>query len=108
MKNDFFKQLLSTQMSIPTAPLLYVLFQCEGVQLLLEGLGGQRGAQLEGLEQDVGRLKEWASGLTEKQAQLQSSLTSLRDAVGQIEQRTSAITKDFANKVFSSSFSFSF
>ncbi|XP_008287441.1 inhibitor of nuclear factor kappa-B kinase-interacting protein isoform X2 [Stegastes partitus] len=78
--------------------------KCESVQLMLEGLGGQRGSlqpQLEGLEQDVGRLKEWASGLTEKRAQLQSSLTSLRNAVGQIEERTSAITKDFTNKVAS-------
>uniref|UniRef100_A0A3Q4GUT0 IKBKB interacting protein n=1 Tax=Neolamprologus brichardi TaxID=32507 RepID=A0A3Q4GUT0_NEOBR len=65
-------------------------------------LGGQRGAlksQLEGLEQDVARLKEWATGLTEKRAQLQSSLTSLREAVGQIEARTSTITKDFTSKV---------
>uniref|UniRef100_A0A3P8SHU0 IKBKB interacting protein n=1 Tax=Amphiprion percula TaxID=161767 RepID=A0A3P8SHU0_AMPPE len=78
--------------------------KCESVQLMLEGLGGQRGSlqpQLEALEQDVGRLKEWASGLTEKRAQLQSSMTSLRNAVGQIEERTSAITKDFTNKVAS-------
>ncbi|XP_041833939.1 inhibitor of nuclear factor kappa-B kinase-interacting protein isoform X2 [Melanotaenia boesemani] len=76
--------------------------KCESVRLMLEGLGDQRGAlqpQLEGLEQDVGRLKEWASGVTEKREQLQSSLTSLSDAVGQIEERTSAITKDFASKV---------
>lgn len=69
---------------------------------MLESLGGQRGAlqpQLEGFEQDLSRLKEWASGLTGKRAQLQSSLTALRDAVGQIEERTSAIAKDFANKV---------
>lgn len=69
---------------------------------MLESLGGQRGAlksQLEGLEQDVARLKEWATGLTEKRAQLQSSLTSLREAVGQIEARTSTITKDFTSKV---------
>lgn len=81
---------------------LYHLFQCESVQLMLESLGGQRGAlksQLEGLEQDVARLKEWATGLTEKRAQLQSSLTSLREAVGQIEARTSTITKDFTSKV---------
>ncbi|KAM4569126.1 inhibitor of nuclear factor kappa-B kinase-interacting protein isoform 2-T2 [Odontesthes bonariensis] len=78
--------------------------KCESVQLMLDGLGDQRGAllpQLKGLEQDVSQLKEWASGLTEKRTQLQSSLTSLRDAVGQIEERTSAITKDFANKVSS-------
>ena len=69
---------------------------------MLEGLRGQREAlqpQLEGLEQDVGRLKEWASGLTEKQAQLQTSLNALREAVGQIEERTLAITNDFASKV---------
>ncbi|XP_028426266.1 inhibitor of nuclear factor kappa-B kinase-interacting protein isoform X4 [Perca flavescens] len=83
---------------------LKVSKKCESVQLMLEGLGGQRGAlrpQLEGLEQDVSRLKEWASGLNEKRAQLQTSLTSLRDAVGQIEGRTSAIAKDLANKVAS-------
>ncbi|XP_040885946.1 inhibitor of nuclear factor kappa-B kinase-interacting protein isoform X2 [Toxotes jaculatrix] len=83
---------------------LKVSKKCESVRLMLEGLGGQRGSlqpQLEGLEQDVGRLKEWASGLTEKRAQLQTSLNALRDAVGQIEERTLAITKDFANKVAS-------
>ncbi|CAG5927482.1 unnamed protein product [Menidia menidia] len=80
----------------------YVLFQCEGVRLMLDGLGAQRGAvqpQLEGLEQDVGRLREWAAGLTEKRAQLQGSLSGLRDAMEQIQERTSAITKDFSNKV---------
>lgn len=69
---------------------------------MLEGLGGHHGTlrpQLEGLEQDVSRLKDWASGLTEKRAQLQTSLNTLRDAVGQIEERTSAIAKDFASKV---------
>ncbi|XP_023263991.1 inhibitor of nuclear factor kappa-B kinase-interacting protein isoform X2 [Seriola lalandi dorsalis] len=83
---------------------LKVSKKCESVQLMLEGLRGQRGAlkpQLEGLEQDVRRLKEWASGLTEGRAQLQSSLSSLREAVGLIEERTSAITKDFTNKVAS-------
>lgn len=79
-----------------------ILFQCQSFQLMLQSLDGQQGAlqpQLEASEQDVRRLKEWVSGLMEKQAQLQSSLTSLRDAVGQIEERTLAITKDFANKV---------
>lgn len=69
---------------------------------MLDGLGGQRGAlrpQLEGFEQDVIRLKELASGLTAKREQLESSLTTLRDAVGQIGERTSAITKDLSNKV---------
>ncbi|KAM3587656.1 uncharacterized protein V6R79_011213 [Siganus canaliculatus] len=71
---------------------------------MLEGLAGQQGAlqpQLEAFEQDVGLLKEWATGLTEKRTQLQASLTALRQAVGQVEDRTSAITKDFANKVAS-------
>ncbi|XP_035003946.1 inhibitor of nuclear factor kappa-B kinase-interacting protein isoform X2 [Hippoglossus stenolepis] len=83
---------------------LRVSQKCESVQLMLEGLGGQLGAlrpQLEALEQDVGRLKEWASGLTEKRAQLKTSMDALRDAVGQIEGRTSSITVDFANKVAS-------
>lgn len=87
---------------LPPIQVLRFLFQCESVQPMLESLGGQRGAlrpQLEGFEQDVSRLKEWASGLTEKRAQLQGSLTELRGAVGQIEERTSAIAKDFANKV---------
>ncbi|XP_067345913.1 inhibitor of nuclear factor kappa-B kinase-interacting protein isoform X2 [Channa argus] len=83
---------------------LKVSKRCEGVQLMLEDLGGQPGVlhpQLEGLEQDVRQLKEWASGLTEKRTQLQTSFTALRDAVGQIEERTSAIAKDFTNKVAS-------
>lgn len=83
---------------------LKVSKKCEDVQLMLEGLGGQKGVlqpQLEALQQDVTQLKDWASGLTEKRTQLQTSLTALRDAVGQIEERTSAITKDFTNKVAS-------
>ncbi|KAA8580254.1 hypothetical protein FQN60_005789 [Etheostoma spectabile] len=71
--------------------------KCESVQLMLEGLGGQRGAlrpQLEGLEQDVSQLKEWASGLSEKRAQLQTSVTSLRDArdFGAFEPQLSDLT----------------
>ncbi|XP_037316165.2 inhibitor of nuclear factor kappa-B kinase-interacting protein isoform X2 [Pungitius pungitius] len=83
---------------------LKVSEKCASVHLTLEGLGGQRGAlrpRLEALEQDVSRLKDWASGLGEKRAQLQSSQTSLRDAVARIEERTSAIATDFANKVAS-------
>lgn len=71
---------------------------------MLERLEGQRGVlhpQLEGFERDMIRLKEWASGLSVKRKQLESSLTALRDAVGQIEERTSAITKDLSNKVSS-------
>ncbi|XP_037552107.1 inhibitor of nuclear factor kappa-B kinase-interacting protein [Nematolebias whitei] len=71
---------------------------------MLKVLQDQRGAQqpqMEGLKQEVSRLKEWASGLTGKRSQLEGSLTSLRNAVGQIEERTSAITKDIANKVSS-------
>lgn len=78
-------------------------FQCESVQPMLESLEAQRGSlrpQLESFEQEVGRLKEWASGLTEKRSQLQSSLVELGGAVGQIEERTSAITKDLTNKVY--------
>ncbi|XP_029351212.1 inhibitor of nuclear factor kappa-B kinase-interacting protein isoform X2 [Echeneis naucrates] len=83
---------------------LKVSKKCERVQLMLEGLGGDRRAlrpQLEGLEQDVVQLKEWTSVITEKRAQLQTSLSTLRDTVGQIEERTSAITTDFTNKVAS-------
>ncbi|XP_041637042.1 inhibitor of nuclear factor kappa-B kinase-interacting protein isoform X2 [Cheilinus undulatus] len=83
---------------------LKVSKKCESIQPMLEDLGAQRGPlqpRLESLEQDVIRLKEWASGLTEKRAQLQTSLAALREAVGQIEERTSAITKDFNNKVAS-------
>ncbi|TNM91657.1 hypothetical protein fugu_020037 [Takifugu bimaculatus] len=83
---------------------LKVSKKCDSVQPLLESLGAQRGAlrpQLEHFEQDVMRLKEWASGLTDKRDQLQSSLVTLRDAVGQIEERTAAITKDLSNKVAS-------
>lgn len=78
--------------------------KCESVQPMLESLEAQRGSlrpQLESFEQEVGRLKEWASGLTEKRSQLQSSLAELGGAVGQIEERTSAITKDLTNKVAS-------
>nr|XP_020455106.1 inhibitor of nuclear factor kappa-B kinase-interacting protein isoform X2 [Monopterus albus] len=83
---------------------LKVSKKCESVKVTLQGLGGQQGAlqlQMEDLERDVSHLKDWASGLNEKRTQLQSSLTTLRDAVGQIEERTLAIAKDFANKVAS-------
>lgn len=72
------------------------------MQPLQESLEAQRASvrpQLASLEQEVGRLKEWASGLTDKRALLQSSVTALGGAVGQIEERTSAITKDLTNKV---------
>ncbi|XP_047245195.1 inhibitor of nuclear factor kappa-B kinase-interacting protein isoform X2 [Girardinichthys multiradiatus] len=78
--------------------------KCETVQQMLEGLGPQQEhphPRLQALEEDIVRLKDWTSGLSEKRVQLHSSLTSLRDAVGRIEDRTSAITKDFANKVSS-------
>ncbi|PWA26150.1 hypothetical protein CCH79_00015249 [Gambusia affinis] len=78
--------------------------RCETVQQMLEGLAAQRGnlqPRLEVLERDVMQLNDWAAGLSEKRDQLHGSLTSLRDAVTQIEERTSAITKDFANKVSS-------
>ncbi|XP_043963682.1 inhibitor of nuclear factor kappa-B kinase-interacting protein isoform X2 [Gambusia affinis] len=78
--------------------------KCETVQQMLEGLAAQRGnlqPRLEVLERDVMQLNDWAAGLSEKRDQLHGSLTSLRDAVTQIEERTSAITKDFANKVSS-------
>ncbi|XP_068163028.1 inhibitor of nuclear factor kappa-B kinase-interacting protein isoform X2 [Antennarius striatus] len=83
---------------------LKVYKKCESLQPMLESVIGQQTAlqpQLEGFEQDVTRLKDWVSGLTEKRVQLQTSLTELRGAVGQIEDRTSAIAKDFANKVAS-------
>lgn len=78
-------------------------FQFESVRPLLESLEAQRAAlrpQLASLEQEVGLLKEWASGLTDKRTRLQSSLAELGGAVGQIEERTSAITKDLTNKVY--------
>lgn len=78
--------------------------KCETVRQMLEGLGAQRGAlqpRLQALERDVVQLSDWAAGLGDKRVQLHSSFTSLRDAVAQIEERTSAITKDFANKVTS-------
>lgn len=77
-------------------------FQFESVQPVLESLEAQRASLrplLASLEQEVDRLKEWASGLTDKRTLLQSSLTQLGGAVGQIEERTSAITKDLTNKV---------
>uniref|UniRef100_A0A3B3ZHC4 IKBKB interacting protein n=1 Tax=Periophthalmus magnuspinnatus TaxID=409849 RepID=A0A3B3ZHC4_9GOBI len=73
------------------------------VRLKLESLGAQKGLEsgLKRLEQDVIQLKDWAFGLSEKQSQLQSSLTTLKSAVGQIEDRTSVIAKDFTSKVAS-------
>ncbi|XP_054609738.1 inhibitor of nuclear factor kappa-B kinase-interacting protein-like [Dunckerocampus dactyliophorus] len=78
--------------------------QCEGVRHLLDDVFTRRRAlqaQLEILERDVGRLKEWASNLSEKRSKRQVSLDALTGAVGQIEAKTSAITTDFGNKVVS-------
>ncbi|XP_034019539.1 inhibitor of nuclear factor kappa-B kinase-interacting protein isoform X2 [Thalassophryne amazonica] len=84
--------------------LLKVSKKCESIQTMLEALWGQRGSletQLKDLEQDVTRLKEWVPGMSDKGAQLQTSLATLQDTVGQIEGRTSTITKGFGNKVAS-------
>uniref|UniRef100_A0A3B3U4J9 IKBKB interacting protein n=1 Tax=Poecilia latipinna TaxID=48699 RepID=A0A3B3U4J9_9TELE len=67
----------------------------EMVKRMLEDLVAQRGnlqPRLEALERDVVQLNDWAAGLSEKRAQLHGSLTSLRDAVTQIEERTSAVS----------------
>lgn len=98
--------------SVPEHPYLQpvsILFQCESLQPLLESLRAQHGAlhpELEHFEQDVLQLKEWASKLTDKRDQLQSSLVTLKDAVGQIEERTAAITKDLSNKVLINCFKY--
>ncbi|KAM9823947.1 inhibitor of nuclear factor kappa-B kinase-interacting protein-like [Neosynchiropus ocellatus] len=73
---------------------------CGSLQLALTGLQEELDP-LEGLEQDVARLKDWTSQLTERRSLLQGSLTALTDAVDQIQGRTTAITKDFSNKVAS-------
>ncbi|XP_034146153.1 inhibitor of nuclear factor kappa-B kinase-interacting protein-like [Esox lucius] len=81
-----------------------VLAQCNSVQNLLDHLGDQPGGllpHLEAMERDVTQLKEWASGLTEKRGMLQDSMAALKDAVGKIEGRTSAITTDVNNKLAS-------
>ncbi|XP_061662647.1 inhibitor of nuclear factor kappa-B kinase-interacting protein isoform X2 [Syngnathoides biaculeatus] len=57
--------------------------------------------QLEGLQRDAGRLKEWASGMSAKRSELRSGVDTLAGAVDRIEARTSAIAVDFANKVAS-------
>ncbi|KAK7886119.1 hypothetical protein WMY93_025740 [Mugilogobius chulae] len=77
--------------------------KCENVQLKLEGLEAQKGLEsgLKRLEQELIHLKDWAPGLSEKQSHLQTSFTTLRAAVGQIEEHTSAIAKDFMSKVAS-------
>ncbi|XP_046873634.1 inhibitor of nuclear factor kappa-B kinase-interacting protein isoform X2 [Hypomesus transpacificus] len=77
---------------------LKVTKKCDSIQGMLEG---QRGGLPPHLEQDVSQLKEWAAGLTETRSQLQASLAALSSAVGQIEERTSAIAKDVTNKVAS-------
>uniref|UniRef100_A0AAV2ITH4 Inhibitor of nuclear factor kappa-B kinase-interacting protein n=1 Tax=Knipowitschia caucasica TaxID=637954 RepID=A0AAV2ITH4_KNICA len=76
---------------------------CESVQLKLESLGAQKGVEsgLKQQEQEIVLLRNWASGLSEKQSLLQSSLIALRAAVAQIEERTSTIARDFTSKVTS-------
>uniref|UniRef100_A0A8C6WV93 IKBKB interacting protein n=1 Tax=Neogobius melanostomus TaxID=47308 RepID=A0A8C6WV93_9GOBI len=77
--------------------------KCESVHRKLESLWAQKGVQseLKGLELEVIQLKDWASGLSEKRSQLQTSIITLREAVRLIEERTSAISKDFTSKVAS-------
>ncbi|XP_077400820.1 inhibitor of nuclear factor kappa-B kinase-interacting protein isoform X2 [Vanacampus margaritifer] len=78
--------------------------KCESVHQTLDDVGARQQAaraQLANLEQDVGQLKEWASGLSDERSELRSSVDALNGAVDQIEARTSAITVDFANKVAS-------
>ncbi|XP_061617648.1 inhibitor of nuclear factor kappa-B kinase-interacting protein isoform X3 [Phyllopteryx taeniolatus] len=78
--------------------------KCESAHLTLADVGAEQRAaraQLESLARDVGQLKEWASGLSDKRSALRSGVDTLAGAVDQIEARTSAITVDFANKVAS-------
>lgn len=96
-------------LQIKTSPLIAmeeelqtVSKKCKSVQQKLESLWAQNEkSELKGLELEVNQLKNWASGLTEKRSQLQTSFNTLRDAVGQIEERTSVISKDFTSKVAS-------
>ncbi|KAG7263072.1 hypothetical protein CRUP_031500 [Coryphaenoides rupestris] len=85
------------------AVVLVSIMLCHGVQVALEGLGAQSSSArplLEGMRRDVGQLGEWASGSASKRQHLQSSLAALTRAVGQIEERTVAVTIDVTNKVW--------
>ncbi|KAL0962997.1 hypothetical protein UPYG_G00348170 [Umbra pygmaea] len=78
--------------------------ECNSVHSLLERLQDPPGAflpQLETMEWDVSQLKDWASGLTEKGGKLHENLASLKEALGKIEGRTSAINADINNKLAS-------
>ncbi|XP_035384036.1 inhibitor of nuclear factor kappa-B kinase-interacting protein [Electrophorus electricus] len=58
-------------------------------------------SRLSSLEQEVARLREWASGVTERWLQQQENLASLTHAVEHIETRTTAISSDMVAKVAS-------
>ncbi|XP_057711507.1 inhibitor of nuclear factor kappa-B kinase-interacting protein-like [Corythoichthys intestinalis] len=81
-----------------------LIFQCESVQLTLDDVGARQQvarANCEVLEQDVGQLKEWVSGLSAERSELRAKVEAIGSAVNQIEARASAIAQDFANKVAS-------
>lgn len=58
-------------------------------------------SQLSSLKQEVAKLKEWSSGLTERRQQLHTNLAELIQAVERIEDRTTAISSDVTAKVAS-------
>ncbi|XP_077449654.1 inhibitor of nuclear factor kappa-B kinase-interacting protein isoform X3 [Stigmatopora argus] len=78
--------------------------KCESVHLTLDQLGARQDvarANLNILQQDVGRLKEWASDLSAERSELRANVEKLSGAVNQIEARASTVARDFANKVAS-------
>ncbi|XP_077565573.1 inhibitor of nuclear factor kappa-B kinase-interacting protein isoform X4 [Stigmatopora nigra] len=78
--------------------------KCASVHLTLDQLGAHQDvarANLNILQQDVGRLKERASDLSAERSELRTNVEKLGGAVDQIETRASTLARDFANKVAS-------
>ncbi|CAJ0964700.1 unnamed protein product [Ranitomeya imitator] len=57
--------------------------------------------RMERLQKDIGNIKQWTSLISAKRDQLEVNLTALEQAISQVEQTTTGISKEVSNKIAS-------
>ncbi|XP_069619567.1 inhibitor of nuclear factor kappa-B kinase-interacting protein isoform X2 [Ranitomeya imitator] len=57
--------------------------------------------RMERLQKDIGNIKQWTSLILAKRDQLEVNLTALEQAISQVEQTTTGISKEVSNKIAS-------
>ncbi|XP_068134423.1 inhibitor of nuclear factor kappa-B kinase-interacting protein isoform X2 [Hyperolius riggenbachi] len=55
--------------------------------------------RIEQLQKDIANMEQWTDGIAGKRNQLEGNLTSLGEAISQIEQSTAATAKDVSTKI---------